>query len=469
MTAPEDTTRVRRVRTTGHDFDLFVIGGGSGGVRAARFSADLGARVAIAEERWWGGTCVNVGCIPKKLFSYAAHCSDEFRDAAGFGWTVAEPGFDWAKLRDNKNAEIARLNGIYDGMLANAGCETMEGRARVVDAHTVEICGRRITASHILIAVGGQPDVPDIPGREHVVTSNECFFLEDLPANVVIVGGGYIATEFAGIFHGLGTRVTQLYRGPLFLRGFDDDVRRHLATEMRRKGIDLRFDSNVAKVARCGKGLMVELEGDGPIETEMVMYATGRRAVTGDLGLEEAGVVLNRYGTIVVDGQFRTSVPSILALGDAVGRMELTPVATAEGMAVARMLFGGQTGTVDYRDVPSAVFSQPPVSCVGFTEAQAREIHGDDLDIYISEFRPLRHTLSGNGERTLMKLVAVRSTGRVVGMHMVGPEAGEIMQGFAVALKAGATKDIFDSTIGIHPTSAEEFVTMRETVRRAQG
>jgi glutathione reductase (NADPH) len=448
-----------------YDYDLFVVGGGSGGVRAARFSAGMGARVAIAEERYWGGTCVNVGCVPKKLFSYAAHFAEDFHDAARFGWTVGQPKFDWPTLRDNKTAEIDRLTGIYDRMLTAAGCEVLWGHARVVDPHTVEMDGKTFTAENILIAVGGWPHVPDFPGKEHVVTSNEMFFLDTLPKEAVIVGGGYIAVEFAGILHGLGVKLTQLYRGPHFLRGFDDDIREHLATEMRKKGIDLVFNCNIDMVEKKGDRLVADLNNGERIETDMVMYATGRRPATRGIGLEEAGVQLNDNGTIAVDEHFRSNVPSILALGDVLGRIELTPVATTEGMAVANTLFGGKPTTVDYSNVPSAVFSQPPIGSVGLTEAQAREAHADDIDVYLSEFRPLKHTISLNEERTLMKLIVIRSTDRVIGAHMIGPEAGEMMQGFAVALKAGATKAIFDSTIGIHPTSAEEFVTMREVTR----
>ena len=447
------------------DYDLVVIGGGSGGVRAARFSAALGARVAISEERYWGGTCVNVGCIPKKLFGYAAHYSEDFRDADHYGWSSMAPQFDWATLRDNKTREIERLNGIYDGMLKNAGCDIFEARALINGPHAVEIDGVRHSAANILVATGGWPHVPDIPGREHVITSNECFHLERLPETIVIVGGGYIAAEFASIFHGLGVHVTQLYRGELFLRGFDDDIRRHLAGEMRKKGIDLRFSSIVESIARTGDRLCCTLADGTGLEAGMVMYATGRRPVTANLGLRETGVLVNDDGTIPVDRHFRTNVPSILAIGDVLGRLELTPVATAEGMAVARTLFGDGPRTVDYSTVPSAVFSHPPVASVGLTEADAMKAHGDDLDIFLSEFRPLRHTVSLNEERTLMKLVVVSSSDRVVGVHMVGPDAAEMMQGFAVALKAGATKAIFDSTVGIHPTSAEEFVTMREVAR----
>jgi glutathione reductase (NADPH) len=448
-----------------YDYDLFVIGGGSGGVRAARFSAGMGARVAIAEERYWGGTCVNVGCVPKKLFCYASHFAEEFRDSAGFGWNVGSATFDWPTLRDNKTKEIERLNGIYDKMLGGAGCEMFWGTAKVVDPHTVELEGKTYTAANILVAVGGWPFVPDMPGKEHVISSNEAFYLDKLPREIVIVGGGYIAVEFAGIFHGLGVEVTQLYRGEMFLRGFDKDVREHLAQEMGRKGIDVRFNTDIESVEKKGERLIGHLKGGGTIEADAIMYATGRRPSTGGIGLEEAGVELNDNGTIPVDEHFRTNVPSILALGDVLGRIELTPVALAEGMAVARTLFGNNPSAVDYAYVPSAVFSHPPIGSVGLTEEQGREALGDDLDIYLSDFKPLKNTLSGNEERTLMKLVVQHSSDRVVGVHMVGPEAGEMMQGIAIALKAGATKAVFDSTIGIHPTSAEEFVTMREVKR----
>lgn len=448
-----------------YDYDLFVIGGGSGGVRAARFSAGMGAKVAIAEERYWGGTCVNVGCIPKKLFVYASHFAEDFHDAKGFGWDVGTPTFDWPTLRDNKTREIERLNGIYDHMLKNAGCDLHWGRATVVDGHTVAVGEQRYSARHILVAVGGWPFVPDIPGKEHVITSNEAFFLDKLPERMVIVGGGYIAVEFAGIFHGLGVEVTQLYRGSHFLRGFDDDIREHLATEMRRKGIDLRFNANLDAVLQEDGKTIACLNTGAEIETDLVMYATGRKPLTAGIGLEEAGVAMNEDGTIEVDEHFRSSVPSILALGDVTEGPELTPVALAEGMAIAKTLFADTPTTVDYDLVPSAVFSQPPIASVGLTEARARDRHGDGLDVYVSEFRALKNTVSGNQERTLMKLIVEQSSDRVLGVHMIGPDAGEIVQGLAVALKAGATKAVFDATIGIHPTAAEEFVTMRQATR----
>jgi glutathione reductase (NADPH) len=445
------------------DYDLFTIGAGSGGVRASRVSAGLGARVAIAEERDLGGTCVNVGCIPKKLFATAAHFREDFEDAAGFGWSVGAAPFDWPTLLRNKDREIARLNGVYAKLLDAAGVERIEGRARIVDAHTVEVAGRRVTAEHILVATGGWPHLPEIAGIENAITSNEAFHLERLPRRAIVVGGGYIAVEFAGIFHGLGVDVVQLYRGPLFLRGFDDDVRAALAQEMMKKGVDLRFEASVVKLEKRSSGLVATLQDGTTLESDLILYATGRRPLTRDLGLEEAGVVLNDAGAVVVDEYSRSSVPSIWALGDVTDRINLTPVAIAEGMAFAKTVFGGKPTRPDHEDVPSAVFSQPPLACVGLTEAEARERHGE-VDVYRSRFRPLKHTLSGRDELTLMKLIVDRASDRVVGCHMVGPDAGEIIQGLAVAVKCRATKAQFDATIGIHPTSAEEFVTMREPV-----
>jgi len=447
-----------------YDYDFFVIGCGSGGVRAARIAAVHGAKVAVCEERYLGGTCVNVGCIPKKLLVYAAHFHDDFEDAAGFGWTVGDTSFDWTKLIANKNKEIERLNGVYKSLLDNAGAELIWGRGTLVDAHTVEIDGKAYTSERILIATGGWPSVPDFPGREHVVTSNEAFFLEGKPKRAVVVGGGYIAVEFAGIFHGMGVDVTQLYRGPLFLRGFDDDVRQHVADEYQRKGIDLRFNTDVVSIEKnsgVGATYTVALKDGTSIEADVVMYATGRRPLTKGLGLYNAGVDLDEAGAIKVDDKWQTSIPNIYAIGDVIDRIQLTPVALNEGHILADRLFGEPGRDLSYENVPSAVFSQPPIGSVGLTEAQAREKYGD-VHIYKSRFKALKNTLSGRDEQTLMKLIVDPASDRVVGIHMVGPEAGEIIQGFAVAVRAGATKAQFDTTIGIHPTSAEEFVTMRE-------
>ncbi|MGR8921169.1 MAG: glutathione-disulfide reductase [Gammaproteobacteria bacterium] len=446
-----------------YDYDLFVIGGGSGGVRAGRMAASLGVRVAVAEERYMGGTCVNVGCVPKKLFSYAAHCAEDFEDAAGFGWTVGPRTFDWPTLMRNKNSEIERLNGIYQRLLDNAGAKVFHARAVLVDPHTVEVDGKRVTAERILVATGGWPFVPEFPGSEHAITSNEAFFLERLPERVVVVGGGYIAVEFAGIFNGLGARATQLYRGPLFLRGFDDDCRRFLAEEMSKKGVDLRFDTEVAAIDRRDDALRVTLKDGGSIDCDLVMYATGRKPLTADLGLDACGVALDGKGAIVVDENYRTNVESIYAIGDVTDRVNLTPVALAEGMALVWHLYRDAERPVDYEYIPSAVFSQPNLGTVGYTETEAREKFGA-VTIYRSTFTPLKHTLSGSDEKTLMKLIVDDASDRVVGAHMVGPDAGEAIQGLAVALKAGATKALFDRTIGIHPTSAEEWVTMREPV-----
>ncbi len=446
-----------------YDYDLFTIGAGSGGVRASRMSAAYGARVAVAEERYLGGTCVNVGCIPKKLLVYGSHFRGDFEDAAGFGWTVGEGVFDWPSLIRNKDQEIARLNSIYRQLLGNAEVEVFESRARVLDPHTVEVDGRKVTAANILVATGGWPTVPNIPGKEHAITSNEAFHLAEMPRRVVIVGGGYIAVEFAGIFNGLGAEVTQLYRGALFMRGFDLDVRNTLAEEMRKTGIDLRFDADIAGIERNGDALTATLKDGQTLETDAVMFATGRLPNTRGLGVEEIGVELARNGAVVVDERYRTNVPSIWALGDVTDRVKLTPVALAEAMVFARNLFKGDVDAMHYRNIPSAVFSQPPVGTVGYSEEAAREQCGE-VDVYRTDFTPLKHTLSGRDEKTMMKLIVERAGDRVVGCHMVGADAGEIVQGFAVALNCSATKADFDRTVGIHPTAAEEFVAMREPV-----
>lgn len=443
-----------------YDYDLFTIGAGSGGVRASRVAASYGAKVAIAEERYLGGTCVNVGCIPKKLLVYAAHFREDFDDAAGFGWTVGKRSVDWARLIANKNAEIQRLNGVYQRLLETARVEILRGHAEILDAHTVAAGKNCYSAEYILISTGSWPTVPEIPGAEHAITSNEAFYLPSLPRRIIIVGGGYIGVEFASIFHGLGVGVSQLYRGPLFLRGFDDDVRETLVEEMRKKGIDLRFQTSIARIEKAGGGLRATLTGEGVLEADVVMFATGRHPNTGGLGLERAGVKLDSQGALVVDGYSRTTAPNIYAVGDCTNRMMLTPVAIAEGRAVAETLFNNNPMKPDYTNVPTAIFSLPNVGTVGLMESEARERYGK-IDIYKMRFRPLKHTLSGRDEMTMMKLVVDRATDRVLGCHMVGPEAGEIIQGLAVALICGATKAQFDATIGIHPTAAEEFVTMR--------
>ncbi|HXG53060.1 MAG TPA: glutathione-disulfide reductase [candidate division Zixibacteria bacterium] len=443
-----------------YDYDLFTIGAGSGGVRASRVSAAYGARVAIAEERYLGGTCVNAGCIPKKLLVYAAQFSEDFEDAAAFGWTVGERRIDWARLIANKDREIARLNGVYRKLLEDTGVTVMEGRARLLGPHAVEIGGRRVTARYILVAVGSWPVVPAVPGAELAITSNEAFHLPALPGKVVIVGGGYIAVEFAGIFHGLGAKVVLVHRGPALLRGFDEDIRCSLGEEMAKRGIDLRFNVRVERIESRGGGLRVALSSGAVVEADRVLYATGRAPNTRGLGLEEAGVALKPNGAVAVDDYSRTSVESVYAIGDCTDRMMLTPVAIAEGRAVAETLFNQNPMRPSYANVPTAVFSTPSVGTVGLTEGDARERYGE-IDVFRTSFRPLKHTLTGRDERTMMKIVVDRRTDRVLGCHMVGEEAGEIIQGFAVAMNCGATKAQFDATIGIHPTAAEEFVTMR--------
>jgi glutathione reductase (NADPH) len=450
----------RRGNVAQYDYDLFTIGAGSGGVRASRMSASFGAKVAVAEERYLGGTCVNVGCIPKKLLVYASHFADDFRDAEGYGWTTGGSRFDWTQLIANKNKEIQRLNGIYRKVLVDAGVKVIEDHAEVIDPHTVMIGGKKITAKYILVAVGSWPMVPEFSGSQYAITSNEAFYLPALPERVVIVGGGYVGVEFAGIFHGLGARTTQLYWNDLFLRGFDRDIRTSLAEEMRKRGIDLRFKSDIAKIEKAGKTLKATLTDHSVIEADQILYATGRLSKTPKLGLEDAGVQLKYNGAVVVDEYSKSSVDSIYAIGDCTDRMMLTPVAIAEGMAVANTLFNDKPTRPGYLNVPTAVFSMPNCGTVGLSEEEARE-RNYRVDIYRTAFRPLKHTLTGSDERTMMKLVVDQTTDKVLGCHMVGPEAGEIIQGLAVALNCGATKAQFDATIGIHPTAAEEFVTMR--------
>ncbi len=446
------------------DYDLFVIGAGSGGTRAARMSAALGARVAVAEERYLGGTCVNVGCVPKKLFVYGSHFAEDFEDGAAYGWTASRPAFDWPALRDNKTREIERLNGVYRNLLEGAGAEVIDARAVLTGPHSVAVNGETVTAEHVLIATGSWPGAPSFPGAEHAITSNEAFYLDRFPERVVIVGGGYIAVEFAGIFRGLGARTTLLYRGPLFLRGFDEGIRSFVADELRQKHIDLRFDTQVARIERHGETFVVHTEAGTRIEADLVMQATGRAPNTEGLGLETAGVARTEAGAVPVDTGYRTNVPHVLALGDVIGGVQLTPVAIAEGMCVAYNLFAGETRTVDYGSIATAVFCQPNIGTVGPTEEQARA-RFPALKVFESAFRPMKHTLTGRSERTLMKLLVDGASDRVVAAHMVGPEAGEIVQGLSVAINAGATKADFDRTVGIHPTAAEEFVTMREAVR----
>jgi glutathione reductase (NADPH) len=467
------------------EFDLFVIGGGSGGVRAARMAAQHGAKVALAEAggvhgshgddggltgAGLGGTCVNVGCIPKKLYSYAAHFAESFEESHGYGWEGVAPTLNWETLKTNRAKEISRLNGIYGNLLAGAGVTVILQRAKFVDAHTVEMAdGTRHSAKHILIATGGHPNVPDIAGRELVVTSNEMFDLPTFPKRLLVVGGGYIACEFASIFNGLGAKVTQLYRGEQILRGFDDEVRDFAAGEMVKAGVDLRLQADVAAIERVAEGLKVTLHGDANenITVDTILYATGRVPNVNGLGLETLQIKQGKDGAIEVNANYQTSVPSIYALGDVTARVQLTPVALGEAMVLVDHLFGPPAGkaarSMSYQFIPTAVFTHPNIGTVGYSEVDARKEFGD-ITVFKSEFKALKHTLSGSTERTFMKLLVETTTDRVIGLHMVGPDAGEIVQGFAVAMKAGATKAMFDSTIGIHPTAAEEFVTMREPV-----
>ena len=446
------------------DFDLFVIGAGSGGVRAARLAAQRGARVAVAEDAALGGTCVNLGCIPKKLYSFAAHYSESFEEAAGFGWSVGASSFDWEALKASRRVEIARLNGVYGQLLEGAGATILRGRARVAGAHEIELAGVRHRSDRIVVATGGWPVAADVPGGERAISSNEIFDLARFPRRLVVVGGGYIACEFASIFNGLGARVTQLYRGEQILRGFDLDIRNFVAAEMAKKGVEIRVATKVRALEEAGGGATRVVLADGSaIEADTVLYATGRAPNTAGLGLEAVGVALDVNGAVVVDDRYRSSVPSIYAVGDVIDRVQLTPVALAEAMALVDDLFGGTGRKVDYLHIPTAVFTHPNIGTIVLSEGDARG-RFEKIRVYRSEFRPLRHTLSKSSERTLMKLVVDDANDRVVGLHMVGADAGETIQGFAVAMKAGATKAVFDATLGIHPTAAEEFVTMREPV-----
>ena len=453
-----------------NEFDLLVIGGGSAGVRLSRMAAQRVKRVAVVEHAAMGGTCVNLGCIPKKLDGYAAHFSEAFEESHGYGWDVQVAKFNWTTLKARRAAEIMRLNGIYESLLDGSGVTTLRGSASFLNATDVEVLsldGTRSVyhAKHIVIATGGWPAVPNLPGREHAITSNEIFDLEPFPQRLLVVGGGYVACEFASIFNGLGANVTLAYRGAQVLRGFDDDIRNFVSAEMVKKGVDIRLNTDVRSIAQSGDGgeKVVAFE-DGTSEVfDAILYATGRRANTARLNLANAGVATDESGAVIVNEHFQSSVPAIHALGDVIDRIQLTPVALGEAMALVNQLFGDATREMDYEFIPTAVFTHPNIGTVGFSEAGARKRFGA-VRIYRSDFRPLLHTLSGSSERCLMKLVVDDATDRVVGLHMVGAHAGEIVQGFAVAMKAGATKAVFDRTVGIHPTAAEEFVTMREPV-----
>ena len=443
------------------DYDLFVIGAGSGGVRAARMSASHGAKVAVAEEYRVGGTCVIRGCVPKKLFVYASHFAEDFEDAAGFGWTVADAKFDWPTLVKNKDAEIDRLNGIYTKNLEAFGVEILQGRAIVKDANTVTLDGRDITAKYILVAVGGTPFMPQIEGIAHAISSNEAFHIEALPKDIIVVGGGYIAVEFAGIFNGLGVDTTLVYRGAQILRGFDNEVRDHLAAEMAVKGVSIKTESDIAAITKTDNGYTVTYQDGSTQDTGLVMYATGRVPMTDGLGLENAGVELGAKGEIKVDAYSKTNIDSIYAVGDVTARAELTPVAIREGAAFAETVFNDNPLAVDHSIIPTAVFSQPSIGTVGLGEEAAREA-GHEIDVYAASFRPMKNTLSGNPEKTLMKLIVNKADDKVLGLHIVGPDSGEMIQAFGVAITMGATKAQFDATIAVHPTAAEELVTFKQ-------
>ena len=446
------------------DFDLFVIGGGSGGVRAGRISAGHGARVAVAEERYMGGTCVNVSCIPKKLLAYSAGFGHGFEDAAGYGWTCGGNSFSWPDLIRNKDAEIDRLNGIYRRLLDQAGATVFDDRASLAGAHTIALAGgRTVTAERILIATGGWPRIPEISGRELAITSNEAFHLSDLPRRILVVGGGYIAVEFAGIFNGLGAEVTLLHRGMAILTAFDHELGLGLLHEMGKQGITTHLHSVVRRLEKTPTGIHVVCNEDRSFEVDCVLFATGRTPATGGIGLVESGVALDAKDAIVVDRDDRTSVPHIFAIGDVTDQLNLTPVATAKGHALADRLFAGGNRYVSLENVPTAIFSSPPIGTVGLSEDQAIE-RGIVFDVYKTSFRPLKHRLSNRDQQTFMKLIVDRKSDVVLGCHMLGDDAAEAMQGFAVAVTAGATKTMFDRTIGIHPTSAEEFLTMRTPV-----
>ncbi len=450
-----------------YDFDLFVIGGGSAGVRCARIAAGHGARVGVAEERFWGGTCVNVGCVPKKLMVMAAEYGAMPQDAAGFGWDIPAGAHDWRTLIENKNIEIARLNAIYRRLLGDCGAKVFDARATFIDAHTLDVGGARVTAERTVIAVGARPLAPEFPGAEHCIVSDDAFFLKDRPKRLVLLGGGYIAVEFAGVFAGLGSTVDMVYRQPLPLRGFDDDLRTALAESMAGQGIRLHPETTVVSVERTRIAKRVRLSDGSEIEADLVFAAIGRMPNTGPLGLEAAGVAVDGFGAVTVDADNATSQPHVYAIGDVTNRMNLTPVATAEGHALADRLFGPGPRFWALDKVATAVFSTTPIATVGLTEVQAAA--RGTVDVYLTRFTPMRHALTGRARRTLMKLVVDQQSQVVLGAHMLGEDAAEIMQGLSIAINCGATKADFDRTVGIHPTAAEEFVTLRTRTRVTQG
>jgi glutathione reductase (NADPH) len=447
------------------DFDLFVIGGGSAGVRCARIAAGHGARVGIAEERFWGGTCVNVGCVPKKLLVQAGEYGGWADDAAGFGWHIRKGPHDWSRLIAAKDREISRLNGIYRKLLDGAGAEIFDARATLAGPHTIEVGGRRVTAERIVIATGGHPVRPEIEGAALGIISDDAFYLPDMPERVAVVGSGYIAVEFAGIFAALGAEVDLIYRQPLPLRGFDHDLRGAVAEALQHQGITLHPGRTPRRVATDGTSRILHLDNGATLPANLVFFATGRRPATEHLGLDKAGVEMNASGAVIVNEHLQTAQPHIFAMGDVTDRMNLTPVATAEGHALADSLFGGRPRSVSLLNVPTAVFTTPPLATVGLTEEAAAA--GGPVDVYVSRFTPMRHTLSGRKRPSMMKLVVDQASQRVLGAHMLGEDSPEIMQGLAIAVVMGATKADFDRTIGIHPTAAEEFVTMRTRTRVA--
>ena len=451
--------------STSFDYDLFVIGAGSGGVRAARMAASKGKRVAVAEERYLGGTCVNVGCVPKKLFVYASQFPEAFHASAGFGWTVlSKPTLDWVTLRDNKTAEIERLNGIYNNLINDSGADLFDGRATIVEPHLVLVNGKTYRARTILVATGSWPYIPKFPGSEHAISSNEMFFLDKLPKTAVVVGGGYIAVEFAGILNGLGVDTHLVYRGAHLLKSFDREMSGKIKQGMIDRGVHLHLNTEINQITKSDDDLTVGLNNQATMSAGLVLYATGRVANTADLGLENTGVVMGNNGAITVDEHFATADTSVYALGDVIDRVQLTPVAIQEAMVLVDHLYGQGATKIDYNDIPTAVFCQPELGTVGLSEEQARAEY-KDIDVYVSDFKPMLQTLGGGTDRITMKLIVDPISDRVVGCHMVGEHAAEIIQGMGIALKAGATKAHFDATVGIHPSAAEEFVTMRKKSR----
>ncbi|MGK0296991.1 MAG: glutathione reductase (NADPH) [Gammaproteobacteria bacterium] len=443
------------------DFDLFIIGAGSGGVRAGRVAASHGAKVGIAEENYLGGTCVNVGCVPKKLFVYASYFSEEFENCKSYGWDVEKTNFNWQKLISNKNQEILRLNKIYEKLLNESGVEIIYGKAKLIDNNTININKNSISAEKILIATGAWPTIPDLPGKEFIISSNDAFHLDALPEKVIVVGGGYIGAEFAGIFNGLGVDTTLVYRGHKILKGFDTESGEFLSQEIVKKGIKLLLNTTIDSISKNDNDVLkIDLNTGQTIDTNMILYATGRHPNTAGLGLTEIGIKLDESDAIIINSDFQSSIPSIYAIGDVTNRYNLTPVAISEGIKLANDLYGNNKLDMDYENIPTCIFSQPNFATVGLSEESARE-HNIDISIYKTQFKHMKHSLSDNTEQTFMKLVVDNISDKVIGAHMVGHDAGEIIQGIAIAIKAGATKADFDSTIGIHPTAAEEFVTMR--------